>query len=228
MLIGGLQKTTLLDYPDKVAATIFTIGCNFRCSFCHNPEIVMGIAKVIPQDEVLKFLKERKSLLDAVCVSGGEPTVQTGLISFLTKIKSLGYLIKLDTNGTNPELMDKLISKGLLDYVAMDIKAPWKQYAKIVCRQQDLSAIKKSVIILKNGRIDYEFRSTVMPALHSISDIMAMAQQLKGAKKYFLQPFRPAEKLVNQAFFGEKSYTKRQLGEIIQPFRDWFSICRVR
>jgi len=228
MLIGGLQKTTLLDYPDKVAAAIFTIGCNFRCSFCHNPDIVKGIARVISTDTVLKFLKGRRSLLDAVCVTGGEPTIQTGLISFLTKIKKLGYLIKIDTNGQNPEVLQKLIDKKLVDYAAMDIKAPWRKYAKVVCRPTDLSKIKKSVMILKQGKIDYEFRSTVLPALHSHEDIEAMAQQLKGSSKYYLQQFRPSAKLVNQNFTSEKTYTKRELNEIIQPFKDWFDDCRVR
>jgi pyruvate formate lyase activating enzyme len=228
MLIGGLQKTTLLDYPDKLAATIFTVGCNFRCSFCHNPDIVKGIAKVIPTSDVLDFLRKRKKLLDAVCVTGGEPTMQTGLITFLKKLKSMGYLTKLDTNGTNYALLEKLILRGLVDYVAMDIKAPWKKYAKVTCRKNDLSSIKKSVTMLKKGIVDYEFRSTVLPELHSPEDIVSMARQVKGSNKYYIQQFRPASKLVNQDFVEFKSYSKRQLNEIIAGFKDWFKECKVR
>ncbi|MBT5338639.1 anaerobic ribonucleoside-triphosphate reductase activating protein [Candidatus Falkowbacteria bacterium] len=228
MLIGGLQKTTLLDYPDKVAATVFTIGCNFRCSFCHNPDIVKGIAKVIATDEILNFLKKRRKLLDAVCITGGEPTIQSGLISFLKKLKNLGYLVKLDTNGTNPELLQKLIDKKLVDYVAMDIKAPWRKYAKVTCRKLDLSAIKKSVIILKKGKVDYEFRSTILPALHSPEDIESMARQIKGADRYYLQQFQVSDKLVSDDFVIERPYTKKQLNEIVQPLKEWFRVCRVR
>ena len=228
MLIGGLQKTTLLDYPEKVAATVFTIGCNFRCSFCHNPDIVKGIAKVISEDEIIKFLRKRKKLLDAVCVTGGEPTIQRGLISFLKKLKKIGYLVKLDTNGTNPELLQKLIDKKLVDYVAMDIKAPWRKYAKVTCRKIDLPSIKKSVIILKKGNVDYEFRSTVLPALHSPKDIEAMARQIKGTDRYYIQQFQVSDKLVNDDFATERSYTKKQLNEIVQPLKEWFRICKVR
>ena len=211
MLIGGLQKTTLLDYPNKVAATVFTIGCNFRCSFCHNPDIVKGISRVIPADRVLLFLKKRKKLLDAVCLTGGEPTIQRGLISFIKKIKELGYLVKLDTNGARPDLIERLIADKLIDYAAMDIKAVWEDYPKVTCRLFDLEAIKKSAIILLKGGIDYEFRSTVLPVLHSEDYVVKMAEQIKGAKRYYLQPFKSEKKLVNDNFVGEKTYSRKQL-----------------
>ena len=228
MLIGGLQKTTLVDYPGKIAATIFTIGCNYRCSFCHNPEIVKGIAAVISEHKVMTFLKSRKDLIDAVCITGGEPTLQQDLIPFIKKIKKLGYDVKLDTNGHRPAVLSKLIKNGLIDYVAMDIKAPWRKYEKVVCRKQDLDKIKKSVTILKDGAVPYEFRSTVLPALHSEKDIIAMAQQVKGADKYFIQQFRPTRSLVDPAFLENMTYTKKQLNEIAQNFKSWFKVCRVR
>lgn len=228
MLIGGLQKTTLIDYPDKVAATIFTIGCNFRCGFCYNTEIVKGISRVIPVNEVLEFLNERKKLLDAVCISGGEPTLHLDLIPFIKKIKNLGYLVKLDTNGTRPQVLEKLIQSKLLDYVAMDIKAPWAKYGQIVSRAFDLPLIKKSVIILKRGDVAYEFRSTVLPAMHSADDIFQMAKQIEGADKYILQAFRPAQKLVNQKFCEEQSYGKKQLTEIAAGINNLFKSCVVR
>ncbi len=228
MLIGGLQKTTLLDYPDKIAATIFTIGCNFRCSFCHNPDIVKGIAKVLATDDVLNFLKGRRKILDAVCITGGEPTIQRGLLSFVRNLKALGYLVKLDTNGTNSELLQKLIDRKMIDYVAMDIKAPWSKYAQVTCRKIDLPEIKKSVTIIKNSGIAHEFRSTILPSLHTPEDIVAMAEQVKGADKYFLQQFVVAGKLVDNSFLQEKSYTKKQLNEIIVPLKDWFRVIKVR
>lgn len=228
MLIGGLQKTTLVDYPGKIAATIFTIGCNYRCSFCHNPEIVKGIAKVIPEETIFEFLKSRKDLIDGVCITGGEPTLQNDLLEFIKKIKHLGYAVKLDTNGHKPQVLKKLIGKGLIDYVAMDIKAPWKKYQKVVVRATDLDKVKESVLIIRESGLPYEFRSTVLPALHSEKDIVAMARQIKGADKYFLQQFRPALSLVDPAYLEKMTYTKKQLTEIMQTFKDWFKVCRVR
>lgn len=228
MLIGGLQKTTLVDYPGKIAATIFTIGCNFRCSFCHNPDIVKGIAKVISVASVLDFLKKRKKLIDAVCLTGGEPTLQPDLIPFIEKIRKMGYLVKLDTNGHRPNVIEALMKRSLIDYIAMDIKSPWKKYRDVVIREPNLENIKKSATIIKKGAVPYEFRSTVLPKLHSARDIVAMARQIKGADKYFIQQFRVAPNLVNPAFLNERTYTRKELNDIIQEFKDWFKICRVR
>lgn len=228
MLIGGLQKTTLIDYPDKIAATIFTIGCNFRCSFCHNPNIVKGIARVLPTDKVFDFLKSRKGLLDAVCLTGGEPTIQSGLIQFVKNLKKMGLLVKLDTNGTNPALLEKLINQKLVDYIAMDIKTVWEDYPKITCRLFDLTSIQKSATMLMENKVSYEFRSTVMPLLHSEEEIIAMAKQIKGAEKYYLQPFKSEKKLVNDNFVNEATYTKKALNEMVEKIKGWFTICRVR
>lgn len=228
MLIGGLQKTTLIDYPDKIAATIFTIGCNFRCSFCHNPNIVKGIAKVLPMDKIFDFLKSRKGLLDAVCITGGEPTIQSGLIQFIRNLKKMDLLVKLDTNGTNPVLLEKLINNKLVDYVAMDIKAVWEDYPKITCRLFDLTSIQKSATMLMQNKVPYEFRSTVMPLLHSEVEIIAMARQIKGAEKYFLQQFKSEKKLVNDNLVNEATYAKKALTDIVEKIKGWFTICRVR
>lgn len=228
MLIGGLQKTTLVDYPGKIAATIFTIGCNYRCSYCHNPEIVKGIAKVISENKVFDFLKARKDLLDAVCITGGEPTLQKDLPEFIKKIKKLGYFVKLDTNGYHPEILEKLIKSELLDYVAMDIKGTWRKYEKIVNIKMEVENIKQSVALLKQGRVPYEFRSTVLPAFHTEKDIVSMARQIKGADKYYIQQFRPAQSLVDPDFLGEITYTKKQLAQIIEEFKGWFKVCKVR
>jgi pyruvate formate lyase activating enzyme len=228
MLIGGLQKTTLVDYPGKIAATIFTIGCNYRCSYCHNPEIVKGIAKVISENKVFDFLKARKDLLDAVCITGGEPTLQKDLPEFIKKIKNLGYFVKLDTNGYHPEILEKLIKSELLDYVAMDIKGTWRKYEKIVNIKMEVENIKKSVSLLKTGQVPYEFRSTVLPAFHTEKDIVSMARQIKGADKYYLQQFRPAQSLVDPDFLGEITYTKKQLAQIVEEFKSWFKVCKVR
>lgn len=228
MLIGGLQKTTLIDYPGKVAATIFTIGCNFRCSFCHNPDIVKGIARVIAADDVLSFLQKRTKLIDAICITGGEPTIQRNLRKFVKKIKEMGFLVKVDTNGSRPLVLEKLLAEKLLDYIAMDIKAPWDKYQNVVCRNVDCEDLKKSVTIIMESGLPHEFRSTVLPLLHSPKDVVEMARQVKGAEKYFLQQFQPEKKLVNLAFVEEKTYTKKELNEIILEFKDWFKVCRVR
>jgi pyruvate formate lyase activating enzyme len=228
VLIGGLQKTTLIDYPDKIAATIFTIGCNFRCSFCHNPNIVKGIARVLPADKVFDFLKSRKGLLDAVCITGGEPTIQSGLIQFIRELKKLGLLVKIDTNGTNPTLLEKVIDQKLVDYVAMDIKSAWADYPKITCRLYDLTDIQKSATMLMENKVPYEFRSTVMPLLHSEEEIIEMARQIKGAEKYFLQPFKSEKKLVNDNLVSEATYSKKALSEIVEKIKGWFTVCRVR
>lgn len=228
MLIGGIQKTTLIDYPDKVAATIFTIGCNFRCSFCHNPDIVKGLSTVIPEESIIDFFKKRKKLLDAVCITGGEPTVQVDLVDFIRRLKDLGLLVKLDTNGTNPSLLKRLIKEKLVDYIAMDIKAPWDKYKKVVIKDINVEKIKESVKIIRESGLDYEFRSTVLPALHSKEDIIAMARQIKGSKKYFLQQFKPAKELVNEKFIEESTYTKKELNEIIEEIKDWFDECDIR
>jgi len=223
MLIGGIQKTTLIDYPGKIASTIFTIGCNFRCPFCHNPELVNNTATQLEEVEILNFFESRKNLLDAICITGGEPTIHVDLPDFIKKIKDMGFAVKLDTNGTNPKMLQELLDKKLIDYVAMDIKAPWSKYQEVVRQPIDVEAVKKSVEILKNNEIDYEFRSTVLPKLHTKEDLIEMANQIKGADKYFLQKFRAVGDLVDVDFKTEKIYTSKELNDIIKIYKDWFN-----
>ena len=191
MLIKGLQKLTLLDYPTKTACTIFTGGCNFRCPFCHNASLVLDVneGEKHETDEVLSFLKKRQGLLDGVCVTGGEPLLQKDIKEFLGNIKSMGYAVKLDTNGYSPEKLIEIVDEGLCDYVAMDIKNCKEKYSLTAGIDIDISRIEKSVSFLMDCGIDYEFRTTVVKEYHTLSDIEKIATWISGAKGYFLQSF---------------------------------------
>ena len=191
MIIQGLQKLTVLDFPGQVACIVFTAGCSFRCPFCHNATLVKAEGDNISEEEVLAYLKKRQGILDGVVITGGEPTIQKDLKEFIIKIKNLGYKVKLDTNGYHPEVLDDLLNDGLVDYVAMDIKNSKDKYAVTVGLQNiDILRIERSVELLKNCNIPYEFRTTTMEELHSEEDIKSIAEWLKGAKKYFLQSFK--------------------------------------
>ncbi len=215
MNIAGLQKSSLLDYPSKIAAVIFTLGCNFRCPYCHNPNLITAVSskKLIDETAVFDFLYSRKGKLDAVVISGGEPTLQSDLICIFEKIKNLGFLTKLDTNGTNPDILQKLINQKLVDYVAMDIKAPIEKYDKVVGRDVDLGAVKKSVEIIKNSGLNYEFRTTVVRSLLSIKDFEDIAEFICGAKNYYLQKFVSSVTL-DANFSSEKTYTDEEFEKI--------------
>ena len=229
--IGGLQKLTLIDYPGKLAATVFLIGCNFRCPFCYSSELVLPekIKKQprITEKELLKFLKDRKKLIDGVVLCGGEPTTSRNLVPFIKKIKKMRFFVKLDTNGSDPALLKKLIDKKLIDYVAMDIKGPKEKYSKIVGTKVDIKKIQKSIDILKEGKVDYEFRSTIVPALHQKEDVIEMAKWIRGAKRYFLQNFRP-EKTIDPNFEKIKPYPLKYLLEIHNAIVPFFEVCLVR
>ncbi|MBQ9114933.1 MAG: anaerobic ribonucleoside-triphosphate reductase activating protein [Clostridia bacterium] len=191
MIIQGLQKLTVLDFPGQVACIVFTAGCSFRCPFCHNATLVKAEGDNISEEEVLAYLKKRQGILDGVVITGGEPTIQKDLKEFIIKIKNLGYKVKLDTNGYHPEVLEDLLNDGLVDYVAMDIKNSKDKYAVTVGLQNiDILRIERSVELLKNCNIPYEFRTTTMEELHSEEDIKSIAKWLKGAKKYFLQSFK--------------------------------------
>lgn len=191
MIIQGLQKLTVLDFPGQVACIVFTAGCSFRCPFCHNATLVKAEGDNISEEEVLAYLKKRHGILDGVVITGGEPTIQKDLKEFIIKIKNLGYKVKLDTNGYHPEVLEDLLNDGLVDYVAMDIKNSKDKYAVTVGLQNiDILRIERSVELLKNCNIPYEFRTTTMEELHSEEDIKSIAEWLKGAKKYFLQSFK--------------------------------------
>lgn len=203
MQIHGLNKTTLLDYPEHLAATVFTGGCNFRCPFCHNAGLVLdpGSQPHIPEEEVLSFLRKRKGILNGVCITGGEPTLQKDLAGFIRRIKEMGYLVKLDTNGYRPEVLSQLLEEKLLDYVAMDIKSSPARYGIVAgVKGLDTSVIYKSVDLLKCSGVKYEFRTTVVKELHSKEDFEEIAKWLTGSRVHYLQAYRENENVIQSGY----------------------------
>lgn len=231
MIFGGLQKTTLIDYPKKVAATVFTVGCNFYCPFCHNPELVNPILikkqPIISEKEVLEFLKERQGMLEALCITGGEPTLQKDLKNFIKKVKKLNYLVKLDTNGSNPFILKELIKEKLVDYVAMDIKAPLEKYHLYTKGVNFTQEIKHSINILKNSSIDYEFRTTLDPLNLTENDILKIAELIKGAEAYYLQRFKNI-KTLSPDYKNIPSFKEEKINQILDKIKPFFKICAVR
>ncbi len=232
MIISGIQKMTLLDYPGKVAAAVFTFGCNFRCGFCHNPELVLPEQRQKENDwteeAVLNFLKERRGFIEALVVTGGEPTLHHDLPDFLQKVRDLGFLIKLDTNGTNSQMILDLRNKALVDFWAMDIKNSYSKYSATVAREVTLEEIRKSVDLIKQGPEDYEFRTTLVEGLHTPEDIIEMAVLISGAKKYVLQKFISRGNLVNPQFVGRKSISDENLRRLAKQCEKWVEKCEVR
>lgn len=220
MIIGGLTNLTLLDYPEKVACTVFTVGCNFRCPFCHNNSLVCGNGgKQIAVGEVLRFLQKRKNVLEGMCLTGGEPLVQQGVEDFLQQVKDMGYLVKLDTNGAYPERLQTLVKQGLVDYVAMDVKNSKDKYAVTVgCGNADLDKIEQSVAYLKSGAVDYEFRTTVTGNLHDEQSISALAEWLAGAKRLYLQKFVNSGDLIDMNTIGCDDDTMRRYLDIARKY----------
>ena len=205
MRIQGLQKTTLLDYPEKVACTVFTAGCNFRCPFCHNASLVVNIPdeSEITEEAFFSFLKKRQGILDGVCVTGGEPLLQPGIEDFIYKIKEFGYAVKLDTNGSFPEKLRYLVEEKLVDYVAMDIKNSLDAYdATTGTDGRFLEAIEESVAFLKEGKVPYEFRTTVTKDFHTREHFEKIGQWIQGAEKYFLQFFVDSGDLIDSKICG--------------------------
>jgi len=218
MKICGLNKTTLLDYPSHVAATIFVGGCNFRCPFCHNKDLVLGSPTTpeLSRQEIISFLKKRSGILSGVCITGGEPTLHPQLPDFIKTIKDLGYCVKLDTNGSNPRMLMDLLNERLTDYIAMDIKSDPDHYAQAVgLESMDLSDIQASIDILRHSDIDYEFRTTVVKELHNAEILWRIAQWLDGSKAYYLQNYRENENVLHPGF---SSFTKEQLESFLPLF----------
>ena len=250
MIIGGLQKFSLIDYPDHLSAIVFTQGCNFRCQYCYNPVLVypeIGDGKVknisssdlsdeevkegysqITENAFFDFLKLRVNKLDAIVITGGEPTIHNDLPEFINKIKKFNFKIKLDTNGTNPEMLNKLINLKLLDYIAMDIKASINKYDLVVGVQPDLEKLKKSIKIIKNSKLPYEFRTTVVPKLINKDDIYNMGELIQGAEKWYLQQFKSDTDLVNPSFRGAAPYSSAELAEMEKIARQFVKFCQVR
>jgi len=222
MLLKGLQKLTLLDYPGKMACTVFTGGCNFRCPFCHNASLVIGErikeSATLPEEEFFAFLKKRRGILEGVCVSGGEPTLQPDIISFLYNIKELGYLVKLDTNGYRPDVLKKAVREGLVDYVAMDIKSSKTGYGKAVGIDNfDVAPISESVDFLMGGNLDFEFRTTLVRELHREGEILEIGEWIAGAPKYFLQTFEDSGDLISSQFGAYDKNETEYLLKLLKP-----------
>lgn len=224
-MIKGIQKTTLIDYPNKIACTLFLGGCNFRCGFCYNADLVINPAKMpdFDEKEILDLLKERKKFLDGVCVTGGEPTIHPKLGVFLRKLKEMGYDVKLDTNGTKPEVLRELISEKLVDYIAMDVKAGLINYDKAVQTIVDREKIKESIELIMKSGIDYEFRTTVVPGLIDEEEIERIGELVSGAKRFFLQQFRLNDRTISAKYSKMKSLDARRIEkfkEMMEKYAD--------
>lgn len=225
MLISGVTKLTLIDFPDKTACIVFTAGCNFRCGYCHNPEFVLPerlkeiASGFIPEETMLGFLKRRQGMLDGVVITGGEPTIHPDLEAFIRKVRALGYAIKLDTNGNRPDVLQRLIDEGLLDYVAMDFKIDSARYPDLVGAGAQPEAVRESFEFLKQGKVSYEFRTTLVREVHTEAVLRDMKRELMGAARYFLQPFR-SDVVLSPAFEGYHTFSDTEMRELAEYFSD--------
>ena len=234
--IGGLQKLTLIDYPSRVACTVFLVGCNFKCPWCYNSQLVTedkaSQREIIPEDEFFAFLKQRQGFLEGVVVCGGEPTMYEDLPQFIKKIKNLKYLVKLDTNGSNPSLLKNLIEEKLIDYVAMDVKLPKERY-KEVFKNVSVNKIEQSIKILKKSNIDFELRTTVVPKVLTKKDIIEITKWITALPpkekplKYFLQDFKPKD-TIDKEFEKLTPYPREYLLEIQRAISPFFEVCGIR
>lgn len=228
MNIQGLQKLTLLDYPGKMACTIFTAGCNLRCPFCHNSRLVINPEKQseYSDEEIFSFLKKREGVLDGVAITGGEPLLQNDIEDFIRRVKGLGYSVKLDTNGTFPDKLRSLVEKGLVDYVAMDIKNSPELYAETVgISGYDISKIKDSIAFLLEGKVDYEFRTTIVREFHSVFGMNNLGELIKGAKRHFLQGFIDSGELIG---FGMSAVPKEEMERMRKIMLQYVDECEIR
>lgn len=226
MNISGFQKLTLLDFPGHTACTLFTLGCNMRCPFCHNTPLVKGTAEEkYSEEEIFSFLRKRQGLLDGVAITGGEPLLQKDIIFFIKKIKEMGYSVKLDTNGSFPDILRELIKDELLDYVAMDIKNSEEKYFLTCARDIDFSDISKSIETLKTCGIDHEFRTTVTKELHTKADIISIAKMLGKTEKYYLQQFKDSGDILCE---GISSHSEETLREMASAAAEFVFLCETR
>jgi pyruvate formate lyase activating enzyme len=228
MILKGLQKLTLLDFPGKIGATVFTGGCNLRCPFCHNASLVIPekFGETLPEEELFSFLKKRRGMLEGVTVSGGEPTLYPDLVEFITRIRELGYLVKLDTNGTNPKMLSHLIEGGLLDYVAMDIKSSRGGYPCAVGIESfGLDKIEKSIEILRKSKVNFEFRTTIVKELHTKEDVEEIGKWLSGDEKFFLQTFRDSGDLIGS---GYSAYSEEEMQSLLEIIKNYLPNAELR
>lgn len=221
MQIAGYQKTTLLDYPGHLAATIFTGGCNFRCPFCHNKDLVLQPQSqpTVCEDEIYSFLRKRKGILQAVCITGGEPTLQSDLPDFIRRIRELGYLIKLDTNGYRPDVLERLLKDHLLDYIAMDIKTCPEKYACVASVSPfQFSQIAESTDLIRTCRIPYEFRTTVVRELHTEQTLLSIGKWLEGSAFYALQAYQDSDTVISPGFHSYSAGELKKFAELLQSY----------
>ena len=230
MKVTGIQKLTLLDYPGVVACTVFTAGCNFRCPFCHNAMLVLPEQiddECLTDDEVFGFLKKRRGVLGGVAVTGGEPLLHADMPEFLARVKELGYKIKLDTNGSNPELLSEIVKNKLVDRVAMDIKNAPEEYARTIgLKSFDIAPVERSKEMLLRGDIDYEFRTTVVKGIHTKESLIGAAKWIEGAKEYYLQQFKDSGNLILPD--GLSAYDEKQMHALADAVRDYVPTVEVR
>lgn len=227
MRIGGIQKLTLLDFPGKVACTVFTVGCNFRCPFCHNASLVTHTedAGALSEEEVLSFLSKRRGILEGVCLTGGEPLIRQEAKEFLRRVKAMGYSVKLDTNGSHPERLAEILEDGLADYVAMDIKSSPENYALAAGTENALESVEKSVLLLMNGNVPFEFRTTVVKGLHTPEDIENIGRWISGAERYYLQGFRDSGDLIGS---GLAAFTPEEMDGLLKIARKYVPNTEIR
>ena len=222
MIIGGFEPLSLLDYPDKIAAIVFTQGCNFRCRYCYNPSLInLRGGGGYDLSKFWSFLAERQGLVEAIVITGGEPTPQKDLLEFIQKIKEQGFLVKLDTNGTNPQIVKDLIAQGLLDYLAVDVKAPWSKYSQIMAMPEAVltvlvAKVKELVTwLIDKTPISYEFRTTLVPGLLGLQDIAELAEELKGAQRWYLQRGRLDGNLLDSTLAGQSPFTEVEMNNFL-------------
>ncbi|MDI6776008.1 MAG: anaerobic ribonucleoside-triphosphate reductase activating protein [Syntrophales bacterium] len=229
MKIGGLQKVSLLEYPGQICAIVFSQGCNFRCPYCHNPELVDPdlYGQCLAEEEFFSFLNKRKGKLDAVTITGGEPTIQADLLSFIRHIKKMGHLIKIDTNGSHPEVLTKLIEGKLVNYIAMDIKGPLEKYGIITGTQIHQCLIKESIEMIMHSGIEYEFRTTVVRSQLTKNDLFHCGKLIKNARLYVLQPFIPS-KTLDREFLAETTYSYEEFKDIKKKLEKHISRVAIR
>ncbi|HPL96817.1 MAG TPA: anaerobic ribonucleoside-triphosphate reductase activating protein [Smithellaceae bacterium] len=215
MKIGGLQKLSLIDYPEKISAVIFTQGCNFRCPYCHNPQLVdvKLYQPCLEEKDIFRFLENRRGRLDAVVITGGEPALQDDLIPFIMDIRRLGFAVKLDTNGSRPRVLERLLRDGLVDFIAMDVKAPLEKYPDVVRAPLDKDDLRESIRLVIGAKIPHEFRTTAAASLLRPEDILTIAREIDGAKRYALQRFQPGETL-ETIFAEEKTFSDEEFVQI--------------
>jgi pyruvate formate lyase activating enzyme len=232
IIIGGLEKLSLIDFPEHIAAVVFLQSCNFRCRFCYNPMLVLSDKEKNPhslaEEDFFLFLKDRVGKIDGVVISGGEPTLQKNLKDFVGKIKELGFKVKLDTNGSRPDVLKDLLKDNLIDYVAMDIKSSLNKYKEVAGVQVDLEKIKESIGVIKKAEIPYEFRTTLIPGLHKEDDILEMAKELGKVDRWFIQKFKSDTDLIDKELENKETFSRQELLEIAEKIRKITGNCEFR